>query len=96
MEPEGDSVTVGGITVQELPAVYQQLHELPQGLYVVDSAHAEVIPGDVLISFDHSVVGSLAVLNALQDTCQAGQQVELMFYRQNADYFTYTVALEAD
>ncbi len=94
VEPEGDSLAVGGITVQEMPAMYQQLYDLPSGLYVVDAPeNGPVAPGDVLIGFGNSVVGSLAVLNALQDTCQAGQRVELMFYRQG-EYFTHTVTLE--
>ena len=95
IEPEGNSLTVGGITVQELPDLYRQIEGLPKGLYVVDAPeNGPVIPGDILIGFGNSVVGSLAVLNALQDTCQTGQRVELMFYRQDADYFTHTITFE--
>ena len=91
-EPEGDSLTVGGITVQEMPAMYPEIYDLPAGLYVVNAPDGgPVIPGDVLIGFDNSAVGSLAVLNALQDSCQVGESVELTFYRQNADYFTHTI-----
>ena len=92
VEPEGDSLTVGGITVQGMPAMYPQLYDLPAGLYVVDAPeNSPVVPGDVLIGFGNSVVGSLAVLNALQDTCKTGQRVELMFYRQDGDFFTHTI-----
>ena len=94
VEPEGNSLTVGGITVQEMPEMYPQLYDLPKGLYVVDAPEdGPVIPGDVLIGFANSAVGSLAVLNALQDTCQTGQQVELMLYRQG-EYFSHTVTLD--
>ena len=90
--PEGDSLTLGGITVQELPDLYRQIEDLPKGLYVVDAPHnGPVAPGDILISFNRSVVGSLSVLNALQNTCKAGQRIELMFSRQDADYFTHTI-----
>lgn len=91
-EPEGNSLTLGGITVQEMPAMYQQIEDLPAGLYVVDAPeNGPVVPGDILIGFDRSAVGSLAVLNALQNTCKAGQRVELTFFRQDADYFTHTI-----
>jgi len=94
VEPEGNSLTVGGITVQEMPEMYPQLYDLPKGLYVVDAPeNGPVVPGDVLIGFGNSVVGSLAVLNALQDTCETGQRVELMLYRQG-EYFTHTVILD--
>lgn len=94
VEPEGNSLTVGGITVQEMPEMYPQLYDLPAGLYVVDTPeNGPVTPGDVLIGFGNSAVGSLAVLNALQDTYKAGQQIELMFYRQG-EYFTHTVTLD--
>ena len=94
VEPEGNSLPVGGITVQEMPEMYPQLYDLPKGLYVVDAPeNGPVIPGDVLIGFGNSAVGSLAVLNALQDTCETGQQVELMLYRQG-EYFSHTVTLD--
>lgn len=94
IEPEGDSLTVGGITVQELPDLFRQIEELPKGLYVVDAPeNGPVVPGDILIGFGNSAVGSLAVLNALQNTCQVGQRIELMFYRQDADYFTHTITV---
>ena len=94
VEPEGNSLTVGGITVQEMPEMYPQLYDLPKGLYVVDAPeNGPVIPGDVLICFGNSVVGSLATLNALQDSCETGQRVELRLFRQG-EYFTHTVTLD--
>ncbi len=92
VEPEGDCLTVGGITVQEMPEMYAEMYDLPKGLYVIDAPeNGPVIPGDVLLSFDNTVVGDLAVLNALQDTCKAGQRIEMTFYRQDADYFSHTI-----
>ena len=91
-EPEGASLTVGGITVQEMPDMYPEMYDLPKGLYVIDAPEGgPVLPGDVLVGFDRSAVGSLAVLNALQDTCKAGQRIDMTFYRQDADYFTHTI-----
>lgn len=92
MAPEGDSLTVGGITVQEMPAMYSDVYDLPKGLYVVDAPeNGPVLPGDVLVGFDRSAVGSLAVLNALQETCKAGQKIDMTFFRQDTDYFTHTI-----
>jgi hypothetical protein len=92
IEPEGDSITLGGITLQELPDLYRQIEDLPQGLYVVDAPeNGPVAPGDILIGFNRSAVGSLSVLNALQETCQAGQRIDMTFFRQGEDYFTHTI-----
>lgn len=95
VEPEGNSLTVGGITVQEQPEMYQQLYDLPTGLYVVDAPEGgQVLPGDVLVGFENTAVGSLTELNTIYKTCQPGDRVELKFYRQGAEHFTYTVTLE--
>lgn len=92
IEPEGDSITLGGITVQELPDLYRQIEDLPKGLYVVDAPeNGPVAPGDILIGFNRSAVGSLSALNALQETCKAGQRIEMTFFRQGEDYFTHTI-----
>lgn len=91
-QPEGETLTVCGITVQEMPAMYRQMYDLPAGLYVVDAPeNGPVAPGDVLIGFDQSAVGSLAELNALLLNSKAGEKVSLSLYRQNADYFTHTI-----
>ena len=92
IEPEGDSLTLDGITVQELPDLYRQIEDLPKGLYVVDAPeNGPVAPGDILIGFNRSAVGSLSVLNALLETCKAGQRIEMTFFRQGEDYFTHTI-----
>ena len=92
VEPEGDFLTVGGITVQEMPAMYSDVYDLPAGLYVVSAPEdSPVAPGDVMIGFGNSAVGSLSVLNALQENCKAGQRIEMTFFRQGEDYFTHTI-----
>ena len=95
VEPEGNSLTMGGITVQEQPEMYQQLYDLPAGLYVVDAPdNGTVLPGDVLVCFENTAVGSLSELNSIYKTRKAGDRVELKFYRQNENYYTHTVTLE--
>lgn len=92
VQPEGETLTVGGITVQEMPAMYPEIYDLPAGLYVIDAPeNGPVAPGDVLVGFDQSAVGSLAELNALLLNSKAGEKVSLSLYRQNADYFTHTI-----
>ena len=86
------SLTLGGITLQEIPVTYQQFQGLPAGLYVVEAPEgSSIAPGDVLTNFDRTAVTTLAELTALQSNCQAGQQVELIFYRQDGAYFTHTI-----
>ena len=92
VDTEETTLTLGGITVQEMPAMYSEIYDLPKGLYVVDAPeNGPVLPGDVLVGFDRSAVGSLAMLNALQETCKAGQKIDMTFFRQDADYFTHTI-----
>lgn len=88
---EGNCLTVGGITVQELPELYQQLYDLPAGLYVVDAPEGSpVSPGDVLTAFGDTAIETLPTLQELQDACNIGQQIQLTFFRQDADYFIHT------
>ena len=87
-----ESLTLGEISVQELPELYQQIYELPAGLYVVDAPeNGLVAPGDVLTAFGSTAVSSLAELRNLKNACQAGQQIALTFYRQDAQPFTHTI-----
>ena len=93
--PEGDAVTIAGITVQELSDVYQQLYSLPEGLYVVDAPEGcPVIAGDVLTAFQGSAVDSLATLRSLQSTCQTGDTIRFTFYRQSGEAFSYTTQFQ--
>lgn len=86
---EEQSLTVGGITVQELPEVYQQLHELPPGLFVVDSQVEQILPGDVLTEFDGAAVTTLEELNTLYAGKTAGDRLWFTFHRQG-EAFSYS------
>lgn len=83
----GDSLVLEGMALQELPPVYQQLHDLPQGLYisqVCDGSSAEqlgIAPGDVLISYDGTAVSALDTLKELQEDQNPGDQVEIVICR---------------
>ncbi len=91
VEPEGDSLTVGGITVQEMPDMYQQIYELPAGLYVVDAPeNGPVSPGDVLTEFDGAAVANLEELKALYAKKKAGDRLWFTFHREGKD-FSYTI-----
>ena len=93
--PEGDSLTVAGITVQELSGLYEEFYELPHGLYVVAAPEGSpVLPGDVLTRFGGSAVGSLAQLNTLLTACSSGQTVELTVCRPDDSYYTHTIIIE--
>ena len=86
VEPEGDSLTVAGITVQELPEVYQQLHDLPAGHFVVDSTLETILPGDVLTQFDGAAVTTLEELNTLYTQKTSGDRLWFTFHRQGEDF----------
>ncbi|MBR4017882.1 MAG: PDZ domain-containing protein [Oscillospiraceae bacterium] len=91
--PEGDSLTVAGITVQELSDLHQQVYDLPAGLYVVNAPEGiPVEPGDVLTTFDGTAVTSLEALNALLTQTKTGDRVWFVFSRQG-NTFSYTIPL---
>ena len=78
-----DSLTVEGITVLELSEVYQQMNDLPAGLYVVDAPEGSPIaPGDVLVSWDHTAITTLDALKTLYDQKKPGEQLEISFFRK--------------
>lgn len=66
-----DSLSLVGMALQETDPVYQQLHALPQGLYVSwvePGSLAEKLriqPGDVLISLDEMPVFNLETVKEL-------------------------------
>ena len=69
-----DCLSLAGMALQEPDPVYQQLHDLPQGLYVArvePGSQAEILgicPGDVLISLNKTPVSTLdGVKNLLDD-----------------------------
>ena len=60
-----ESLCLAGMALQETDPLYQQLHDLPQGLFVAQvepGSQAEklgICPGDVLISLDKTPVSTL-------------------------------------
>ncbi len=91
--PEGDSLTVAGITVQELSEIHQQVYDLPAGLFVVNAPEGiPVEPGDVLTAFDGAAVTTLEELNTLLTQTKTGEQVWFTFHRQGQT-FRYTISL---
>lgn len=84
---EADSVTLAGMTIQEIPAIYQSVQELPEGLYIAfvaeDSpAHGQgILAGDVLVHFGGTPVTSLAQLKNLMS--DAPDQVTLTVCRES-------------
>lgn len=79
------SLTLEGMTFQELPSLYQQMYDLPQGLYIsrVDSAAGAlgITAGDVLTAYDGMPVTTLEALQSLHSGRPAGGQVPLQLYR---------------
>ena len=74
-----DFLLLAGMALQAPDPVYQQLHGLPEGLYVArvePDSQAEklgVKPGDVLISLDGTPVSALEEMQTLLDTRTAAQ-----------------------
>ena len=88
--PEGSSLTVAGFTFQELPELYQQVYELPDGLYVTMTIlGGPVMPGDVLTQFDGEAVTSLAELDALYKQKKIGDTLWFTFSREG-ETFSYS------
>lgn len=63
-----DCLMLAGMALQEPDPVYQQLHDLPEGLYVAQVApdsQAEKLgihPGDVVVSLDKTPVSTIAAM----------------------------------
>ena len=68
-----DCLALAGMALQEPDPVYQQLHELPQGLYVArveSDSQAEKLgiqPGDVIVSLDNTPVSTLEAMKEYID-----------------------------
>ena len=68
---EAEAVTLAGMTIQEIPAIYQSVQELPEGLYIAyvadgsSAAEQGIQAGDVLMHFGGTAVTSLAQLKNL-------------------------------
>ena len=78
-----------GMTIQEIPAVYQSVHELPSGLYIAHvqkgsaADNAGILAGDVLECVNGAAVTTLEELESLPDNtqytvtvCRDGQHAE--------------------
>lgn len=87
-----DTVIFSGMTIQEIPAVYQSVHELPAGLYIAHiqegsaAQQVGILAGDVLESFAGTPVTTLdALKNLLTDAkgsitltiCREGQHHQI-------------------
>ncbi len=89
-----NGVTLAGMVIEEIPALYQSVHELPAGLYISyvqeDSAahQAGILAGDVLVSFADMPVSSLDALRPL--LTDARDTVTLTVCREE-QYLNFTV-----
>lgn len=96
-----DSVILEGMQVQEVSDLYQQIYQLPDGLYIShvdDGSPAQMLgiaPGDVLTGFAGTPVSSLDALQTLLDTHTAGQPAVLTIFRDGQPS-QFTVTLEVD
>ena len=90
-----------GMSLQELSAPYQQLYNLPDGLYIAHVAkdsHAEqqgIVPGDVLICFAGTPVSRLDTLQNLYVAQPAGSEVALVVYHDGR-YCSVTLTIEKE
>ena len=92
-EDDALSLTVEGLVFQELPEVYQQMYELPSGLYVVDTPeNSAILPGDVLLTFNGTAVPTLSQLQSLYEAHAPGEKIPLTFHREG-ETFTHTITL---
>ena len=70
-----DCLVLSGMALQETDPVYQQLHALPQGLFVVQvepgsqAEKLDIQPGDVVVSLDATPVSTIEQMKA----CIAGK-----------------------
>lgn len=84
------SFSLEGLTLQELPTLYQKLYDLPQGLYITQVAadsNAEkqgIAPGDVLLSVNGVAVSQLDALQSLLNQ-QDGTALVLTVYQNGTE-----------
>ena len=88
-----------GISGEPVSALYQYYYRLPAGLYlnvVVEGSDAAVqglAPGDILISLNGKAVTSEEELTEFLYSCQVGDTVEAVIYRNKTKY-TVTLTIE--
>ena len=89
-------VGISGIDLDEITAIR---NGLTKGIYVdsiVSGSSAEdagIMPGDVIVSFDGKDVFTMDELNAIKNTKNVGDKVEIKLYRKN-ELKTVTVTLK--
>lgn len=87
-----DTVLFAGMAVQEMPAVYQSVHELPPGLYISHvqenspAGKAGIQAGDVLVSFAGTPVSTLEALQTLLPNAQGGITVTVCRDGEHKDF----------
>ncbi len=91
-----------GMTVGSIGELERRFYELPAGALVtrVDAtgcaAQAGVAVGDIIVAFNGSPISTAEELEKAMEKCQAGQQVQIEFYRHRAGKkFAVSVTLDA-
>ena len=83
-----DCLLLAGMALQEPDPVYQELHDLPRGLYVMQvepGSQAEklhISPGDVIIALDNAPVSSI---EALKTHMQSKKVFRLSLWRNGRE-----------
>ena len=81
-----------GIVGDTLSTFYQHYYRMPAGLYITEVAHDSdaynrgIQSGDILISLDDQRIQSMEDLKAFLYSCQVGQQVQAVIYRNGQQY----------
>jgi len=84
-----DSLSLAGMALQEPDPVYQQLHALPEGLYVVQvepgsqAEKLQIQPGDVLVSLDNTPVSTL---EGMKNLMEQKNRHDLMLWRDGRKF----------
>ena len=88
VQTEEESLSLGGMALQETDPVYQQLHDLPQGLYVArveSGSQAEKLgirPGDVLTALNKTPVSTL---DTVKEALFTGSNQQLLLWRDGKE-----------
>lgn len=81
-----------GVTGTDVTTFYQIYYHLPQGIYITevnpdsDAAAKDVLPGDILLSFDGARITDTETLKSLLYDHSVGDAVELVLYRSGQQY----------